>query len=825
MNQAWLGDTIELEAGQTWDVRTTLILFRKTNGEGFVTIRTTTSDDRLPADDTRITPKYVALLPTLRGVVDGARIIHVEQTRNAVENYRFIGIHMTASDQVDLNDMIRLWAPGIHTDVSFTPNNIVFDRCIFRGHPLRSTLRAMRLNVRNGVVKNSFFEDFKGQSDAQAISSLNAPGPLLVYNNFLSATGENLLTGGAIPDVPGLVVSDYRVEFNALVKDPAQFMREAWRPAMYVRKGKIVQWGRGFYKALDSGTTGDSRPGFPLTTVNRAGRNPLSAGYVRPIDYICPPEFCVVDNGIRWQLNEVSPAVWQPNTKVLEGDLISYRGAETGARTVTYYAAKDGTTGATPPFLWPMPSFNPQPQTCSSQYCIEDGSTQWQRYNGSSIPWWVNKNLLEFKAVDGAVVRWNFFSGSWTDGQTGWGISFKPENQDPSNGWIARTENIDFSYNVMTDVERPFNWQGKGDYGTGISRNWKFHNNLIYGTRPNRSYAISALEDVNNISFTNNTMLIGTGSSLMAISAGTKRSGMVFTDNIVQRGEYGMKRTGTAEGLASLTAAWDDYRVENNIIEGLLPSLYPSGNFNIPVRQLGFLDIDSGDFRTPGCVQGNCPGLQQFQSLSSTNPLGANPDLVPQIRSLRVTASDRAALFTWELTQPIAHIPCAVEISADRDLSTTIPDLDPAAFVRPDTDRDDQNVMVGQWRMFRAGKNMPLASDTVYWYRMHCGGDLKSGSFRTAAALSGSANAPVERVGDGAATTALAVVEYGTQYSRSSDAISNGVLSQSVQCADVGKCAFSIPGDRGSILYYRFYDLAADGSVLHVHPVAAVVIE
>jgi hypothetical protein len=817
LDEAQLGDTITLEAGKTWDIERPLILYRKENGSGFLTVRSSAGDDWLPAPNTRITPAYVPLMPTLRLASAVNRLMTVEQTPRAVEYYQFIGVNFTTSDAVDVHDLIRLWAVGIHTDPSYTPNHIVFDRCILRGHPLRSAAKGMRFHVRNGVVKNSFLDEFKAQIDAQAISNFNGPGPILIQNNYLSATGENIMTGGAIPDIPNLVPANYTVEFNAFVKDRDQLSKEEWKPDTYVRKGRITQIGRSYYKALDSGVTGETRPAFPLSTVNRAPRNPLMPGYVRTIDYACDPEYCVTDNGIRWQLIYVEPKRWVPGMQVTKGDIVSYTGPETNNTAMSFYAAQDGITGLIPPFRLPVLPFNPTPDICAPAFCIEDGTTQWQRYTDTSILW-VVKNLLEYKVMDTSIIRWNLFSGSWVDGQTGWGISFKPENQDPKNSWVARTENIEFAYNVITNVARPFNFQGRGASGTGVARNWNIHNNLIFALRPGNGSALQSTDDANGLRFVHNTIELPQGAGLFTLS-GFKKDSLTFVDNIVQRGGFGIKRSAASEGTESLKQSYDSYTVTNNVIEGINVSSYPAGNFNTRFDDVGFADRQNGNYKLRD-------GGSPFKgSGTDGSDLGADIDMLPLVRSLRVDVTGTEALFTYELTQPISHIPCVIEVSKDRDLSTTIPDTDPVLFRQPDTDRHDQHTLVDRHRMIRIGKNSPLDPETVYWYRLHCGGDLKTGRFRTAGSAEGATTINIGTRRSESSDVVGSVVEYGYSYSRAGDSIIDGGVTEASLCDNTEGCTIPVPAARGKVLYYRQLDRGADGAIVAKHPVRTTVVE
>ena len=96
-------------------------------------------------------------------------------------------------------------------------------------------------------------------------------------------------------------------------------------------------------------------------------------------------------------------------------------------------------------------------------------------------------------------------------------------------------------------------------------------------------------------------------------------------------------------------------------------------------------------------------------------------------------ATDREALFTYDVTAPMKDIACVVEVSRSVDLS--IPDSGSRSYlIHPAGYRPPKFLDFG-WsrRMIRVGKNEPLTPNTEYYYRLQCAGDATLGSFRTAA--------------------------------------------------------------------------------------------
>src|SRR4029079_19590158 len=84
------------------------------------------------------------------------------------------------------------------------------------------------LNSAATTIVNSYISDIKSkQSDAQAIAGWNGPGPFTIENNYLEASGENVLFGGADPSIANLVPSDISFRFNHVIK-PASWRSQGW---------------------------------------------------------------------------------------------------------------------------------------------------------------------------------------------------------------------------------------------------------------------------------------------------------------------------------------------------------------------------------------------------------------------------------------------------------------------------------------------------------------------------------------------------------------------------------------------------------------------
>lgn len=208
------GETLALEAGATFTGR--FVLRNKNCDDAhWIIIRTDAPDDELPKEGSRVTPCYagVASLP-------GRPDFHCVSTRNVLakllfegkagigpivfaagaNHYRLENLEITraASDYA----ITALIASELHTSA----HHIVLDRLWVHGTAQDETTRGLYLTGTSYVaVVDSFFSDFHCVSvtgsctDSQAIAGGmgdNQDGPYKIFNNYLEASGENIIFGG-----------------------------------------------------------------------------------------------------------------------------------------------------------------------------------------------------------------------------------------------------------------------------------------------------------------------------------------------------------------------------------------------------------------------------------------------------------------------------------------------------------------------------------------------------------------------------------------------------------------------------------------------------
>jgi hypothetical protein len=204
------GDVIELQAGATYVGN--FILPNKP-GSTYITIETSAISS-LPPENSRVNPSYAKFMPKLVSPNVGP----VVAAKEGSHHYRFVGIEFCPAPGKWEYDIVRL-GTGDETSLSQLPHHFVFDRVYIHGDPKAGSKRGIALNSATTTVKNSTISGIGivGQ-EGQAICGWNGPGPFNIINNDLEAAGENILFGGALAKIQGVVPSNIIIRHNHIFK-------------------------------------------------------------------------------------------------------------------------------------------------------------------------------------------------------------------------------------------------------------------------------------------------------------------------------------------------------------------------------------------------------------------------------------------------------------------------------------------------------------------------------------------------------------------------------------------------------------------------------
>jgi hypothetical protein len=221
IDRARPGDTLVLAAGATYVGNFVLRAF---DGDSFITIRSE-RDPLGPLPGQRVLPVHAARMATLRSpnaqpaLRTAPRAHHwrlqmLEFAANAGGNGDIVALGDGGPDQQSLADV---------------PHDLAIERCYIHGDPDAGQKRGIALNSASTTIADSYIAEIKAVAqDAQAIAGWNGPGPYTIENNYLEASGENLMLGGSDPAIAGLVTEDVTVRRNHLVK-PLAWRGQTWQ--------------------------------------------------------------------------------------------------------------------------------------------------------------------------------------------------------------------------------------------------------------------------------------------------------------------------------------------------------------------------------------------------------------------------------------------------------------------------------------------------------------------------------------------------------------------------------------------------------------------
>jgi hypothetical protein len=220
LDRAKPGDIIELPPGATF---TGNFVLPQKSGSRYITVRTAATSGQ-PEWGGRVLPSHAPKLAKIQSPNNAPAI----RTAPGAHHWRLMLLEIgpTANpggDIVALGD-----GTPAQTGPERGPHDLIIDRCYVHGDATRGQKRGVALNSASTTIIGSYFADIKADGqDAQAIAGWSGPGPFHIENNYIEASGENFLLGGAVPGMSGLVPSDVVFRRNHVARPPS-WQNERW---------------------------------------------------------------------------------------------------------------------------------------------------------------------------------------------------------------------------------------------------------------------------------------------------------------------------------------------------------------------------------------------------------------------------------------------------------------------------------------------------------------------------------------------------------------------------------------------------------------------
>lgn len=557
LNAAQPGDTILLRAGETF-VGNFVLPAKGTSTSAPILIRSDASDSLLPAAGTRLVPSgypggntALSRLARLKGVGGGWKNTPVLQTAASAHNYRLQFLDVDGIAQEGWGTLIE-WGNNSDAQASLdtVPYGIVLDRVYVHGHPTKGQKRCIALNGRALDVIDSYVSACAAfEIDSQAIAGFNGPGPFRIINNYLEASTENVLFGGADPKITGLVPSDIEIKRNLFSKPTA------WRNPIL---------------ATPSGAPA-------VTSIGGGGALAVATHYFKVVA------------------------------------ILSSAGDEAASAPSAEAAVVVRTAGSSVTLTWPAVSkadkyriYRGTSAGGQNRYMQTTGPVTSLAYTGSgeisgtppAAKRWNVKNLLELKNAQRVAIDGNTFEYSWAASQKGYAILMTPRNQGGNAPWSV-VRDISLTNNVIRHVAGGIDILGT-DYEHPSQRTTTIliRNNLVYdvsSTWGGEHFLLMTGAPV-GVTVDHNTIH---QDRMIILADGDPIPSFTLTNNIAPHNEYGIFGSGAGFGNSALAAYFPDAIVRRNAIGGAVASLYPPDNYypDMATFNAQFVDVGANDFR------------------------------------------------------------------------------------------------------------------------------------------------------------------------------------------------------------------------------------
>ena len=212
LDAAQPGDTVLLAQGATYKGN---FVLRPKSGTAFITVQTEISETGSLAAGVRLTPAAAAPLARIQS----SNTMRALRTLPGAHHWRIQLVQFGPNDK-GYGDIIELGdGSAAQNALSLVPYTLVLDRVYVYGDPLLGQKRGISINARDVTITNSTVRDIKGiGQDTQALCGYNGPGPFWIENNYLEASGENFMLGGADPSIPNLIPGGVTFRRNYVTK-------------------------------------------------------------------------------------------------------------------------------------------------------------------------------------------------------------------------------------------------------------------------------------------------------------------------------------------------------------------------------------------------------------------------------------------------------------------------------------------------------------------------------------------------------------------------------------------------------------------------------
>ena len=226
------GDWLVLDHTQTYEA---FVLTPKVGGDAqpggnnvIVIISDAIVDSGLLPASKRVSPSDATNMPKVRVSAANGVAIDVQTGVPNMGGYRLVGLDIapTAGNTADMTRLTRFGDEVTLTNNgSNQPYNFVIDRCYLHGNTTQNIAHGVSLMSSYSAVIDSYIAEIHHNgADAQAIWPAQQAVGIKIENNYLEASGENVMVGNS-DGIDGYPITDVTIRYNYLFKP------KTWNPS------------------------------------------------------------------------------------------------------------------------------------------------------------------------------------------------------------------------------------------------------------------------------------------------------------------------------------------------------------------------------------------------------------------------------------------------------------------------------------------------------------------------------------------------------------------------------------------------------------------
>lgn len=222
----------------------------------------------------QLTEAAAAALPAITTTVSSTATRCPIRAEDGASGYRVVGLAVKVAPTLKETRVLICFGDSDELTVAAVPKNLIADRVYLFAHDSADVRFGVYGNCGNCALINSRVV-VHSNFDAAGWMSVNGTGPMLIQNNYISATGQGVMVGGGSLLIANVQPSDMTIRGNYFEKRVGKWPNQ--KNAMELKTGLRVLIEQNIFQGIGTGTqpcdgfvatATDSDAGAPWATVS-----------------------------------------------------------------------------------------------------------------------------------------------------------------------------------------------------------------------------------------------------------------------------------------------------------------------------------------------------------------------------------------------------------------------------------------------------------------------------------------------------------------------------------------------------------------------------